>query len=323
MLAIENLSVRYPNTRRPAVEGVSLTVGDGEIVCVVGESGSGKSTLALACLRLLGDATVEGTIRVDGRDVLGMSPAELRAVRGREIGFVNQDALSSFSPLWTVGEQIAETVRAHTSASRAEAWRRTVEQLALVRVPNPERIARSYPHELSGGQRQRAALAMALVLKPRLLIADEPTSALDVTTAAHLLVLLRQLQRESAIGVLLITHDLRVVESVADRVAVMYAGVLGETGGSADVLGHPRFPYTRALMDSLDLARPRGALEGIRGVPPGLSQALTGCPFAPRCSRAQEVCARALPPPRTDGGVTYRCHFPYLEMEVAGADAHH
>ncbi len=319
MLAIENLVVRYPDTARPAVNSLSLEVGDGEMVCVVGESGSGKSTLALACLRLLGDgANVEGSIQLDGREILTMNRHEMRSVRGRQIGFVNQDALSSFSPLWTVGEQIAETIRVHTAASRSEAWRQTVEQLARVRLPNPERIAFSYPHELSGGQRQRAALAMALVLNPRLLIADEPTSALDVTTAAHLLALLKQLQREFAIGALLITHDLRVVESIADRVAVMYGGILGEIGAHDEVLRRPRFPYTKALMDSLDLGRERGKLGGIRGLPPGLSQALPGCPFAPRCDRAKAVCSGVLPQQSAVAGTTFRCHFPLLYEEARG-----
>lgn len=317
MLAIDTLTVRYPNTSRPAVNAVSLEVGDGEVVCVVGESGSGKSTLALACLRLLGEGVgVDGAIRLNGREILSMSRQELRVLRGPQIGFVNQDALSSFDPLWTVGEQIAETIRAHTRASRSAAWRQAVDQLGRVRLPMPERIAASYPHELSGGQRQRAALAMALVLKPRLLIADEPTSALDVTTAAHLLALIKQLQRESGIGVLLITHDLRVVESIADRVAVMYGGMLGEVGTRGDVLERPRFPYTKALMDSLDLDRPRGALEGIRGLPPGLSQSLPGCPFAPRCPRAQDICTRVLPDEARIDGTVFRCHFPLLHEEV-------
>jgi oligopeptide/dipeptide ABC transporter ATP-binding protein len=319
MLKVENLTVRYSRSLRPAVDRVSLEVGDGEVVCVVGESGSGKSTLALACLRLLGGgAGVEGKVDLNGRDLFALPDGELRKVRGREIGFVNQDALSSFSAYWTVGEQISETIRAHTGDSRTAAWRRTLEQLANVKVRNPERIARSYPHELSGGQRQRAALAMALALRPRLLVADEPTSALDVTTAAHLLALLRQLQREQNIGVLLITHDLRVVEAVADRVAVMYAGVLGEVGATRDVLKQPRYPYTKALIDSLDLERARGELQGVRGTPPGLSEKIAGCPFAPRCPRAEAVCSSAPPPPVKVGGSVVRCHFPYADQEAAG-----
>lgn len=314
MLKAEGLTVRYARTLRPAVDNVSLDVAAGEVVCVVGESGSGKSTLALAILRLLGSgAAVEGRVALDGRDILSLPDRALRKVRGRDIGFVNQDALSSFSAYWTVGEQIAETVRAHSDVSRTVAWRRAIEELANVRVRSPERIARSYPHELSGGQRQRAALAMALVLRPKLLIADEPTSALDVTTAAHLLALLGQLQRENGVGVLLITHDLRVVEAIADRVAVMYGGVLGEIGDRADVLKHPRYPYTRALIESLDLDRRRGTLHGIRGTPPGLSEAVAGCPFAPRCPRARKPCDSVAPPPVRVGRSVVRCHYPYVE----------
>lgn len=322
MLTIDHLTVRYPNTRRPAVDDFSLEVSDGEIVCVVGESGSGKSTLALACLRLLSeDVQTKGAVRLDGRDITKLQHGELRSVRGSKIGFINQDALSSFNALWTVGEQIAETIRAHTPANHSTAWAQAVAELERVRLPNPERIALSYPHELSGGQRQRAALAMALALRPKLLIADEPTSALDVTTATHLLALLRQLQREMRIGVLLITHDLRVVRAVGDRVAVVYAGILGELGARTVVLETPRFPYTQSLLDSLDLDRPRGTLKGIAGAPPGLSRAVTGCPFAPRCPRAQDICRNKLPPPETDGGSTYRCHFPLRHQEAVVADA--
>ncbi len=293
--------------------GVDLELHEGEILCVVGESGSGKSTLALACLRLLAEGTdVHGSIRLDGRDLLTLGHRELRSLRGRELGFVYQDALAAFSPLWTVGNQIAETVRAHEDVSRKEAWRRTVEQLAQVRVPDPERIARSYPHELSGGQRQRAALAMSLVLRPRVLIADEPTSALDATTGAHLLALLKQLQTELSLSVLLITHDMHVVELAADRIAVMYAGLIGEIGDRQAVFEQPRHPYTRALIASLDLERERGTLEGVPGAPPGLSQRLDGCPFWPRCPRADESCRMAVPAPRPVGHSVVRCHHPYV-----------
>jgi oligopeptide/dipeptide ABC transporter ATP-binding protein len=318
MLEIKDLTVRYENTVRPALTGVDLTVGGGEIVCVVGESGSGKSTLALASLGLLDEiARISGDIRVGSRPILELSPRELRDVRGRDVGFVYQDALTAFSPLWTVGEQIAETIRVHDGSARSVAWNRTLRQLAEVRVPEPERIARSYPHELSGGQRQRAALAMALVLEPKLLIADEPTSALDVTTGVHLLALLKQLQAKRSISVLLITHDMGVVDAVADRVAVLYAGLLGEIGERTDVLRSPRFPYTKALVDSVDLDRPRGKLGGIPGTPPGLSEEIDGCPFAPRCPRAQGICTIELPAEREIAGVTVRCHFPLVPEREA------
>jgi oligopeptide/dipeptide ABC transporter ATP-binding protein len=322
ILEVETLSVRYRGTARPAIEGVNLAVEEGEILCIVGESGSGKTTLALASLRLLGpDAAVTGAIRITGRDVLALRPRELRALRGAEVGFVYQDALSAFSPLWTVGEQIAETIRAHEECSRGEAFNRSVAQLGAMRLPDPERIARSYPHELSGGQRQRAALAMSLVLRPRLLIADEPTSALDVTTGAHLLALLKELQRELSLAVLLITHDMRVVEMVGDRVAVMYAGAISEIGARRAVFARPHHPYPAALLASLDLERDRGTLGGVAGTPPGLTENLAGCRFSPRCPGARELCRTTDPGASVIGESTVRCHFPLLK-EDADVGAH-
>ena len=310
-LELVDLEVHYRGTARAAVGGVSLNVDAGEIVCIVGESGSGKSTLALASLRLLDrEATVTGTIRLGGRDLLALDERELRRVRGSEVGFVYQDALSAFSPLWTVGEQIIETIRAHEACSRQDAHERTIAQLAAVRLPDPERMAGSYPHELSGGQRQRAALAMALVLRPRLLIADEPTSALDVTTGAHLLALLKQLQRELDLAVLLITHDMRVVQMAGERVAVMYAGGLSEIGSRESVFSQPHHPYTAALMGSLDLDRARGMLGGVPGAPPGLTSTMTGCRFAPRCPHATVRCSTEAPEARDVGRSVVRCHFP-------------
>lgn len=324
LFEIEGLTVRYPRTARAAVDTVDLEIREGEFLCIVGESGSGKTTLALACLRLLGeDVDVTGSIRLGKKDLLLLSKRELREIRGREIGFVYQDALTSFSPLCTVGGQISETIRAHEPCSRSDAWERTLEQLATVRLSEPDRIARSYPHELSGGQRQRAAIAMALALRPRLLIADEPTSALDVTTAAHILALLKELQSELGISVLLITHDMHVVEAVADRIGVMYAGVIGELGDSREVRLSPRYPYTKALIDSLDLDRPRGGLAGIPGAPPGLSELIAGCPFAPRCPRAGQPCRVSLPPVLSDSGPSVRCFFPLVSVPTeahAGAD---
>lgn len=321
-LELQELTVHYRGTSRAAVDRIDLSVAGGEIVCIVGESGSGKSTLALASLRLLDrDAVVAGAIRLNGRDLMGFDERELRQARGSEVGFVYQDALSAFSPLWTVGEQIVETIRAHEKCSRQDARQRTVAQLAAVRLPDPERMASSYPHELSGGQRQRAALAMALVLRPRLLIADEPTSALDVTTGAHLLALLKQLQRDLDLAVLLITHDMRVVQMAGDRVAVMYAGSLSELGSCQSVFLEPHHPYTAALMGSLDLDRARGALESVPGSPPGLAVKLAGCRFAPRCPHATDRCRAQAPEPRDAGGTVVRCHHP-LGVPITEDQAH-
>jgi oligopeptide/dipeptide ABC transporter ATP-binding protein len=322
-LELEGLTVHYHGTARAAVEDVSLTLERGETLCIVGESGAGKSTLALASLRLLGrDASVSGAVRLDGRDLLTLTPRELRSVRGAEVGFVYQDALSAFSPLWTVGEQIIETVRAHEDCSRSAALERAIAELSAVRLPDPERIARSYPHELSGGQRQRAALAMALVLRPRLVIADEPTTALDVTTGAHLLSLLNGLQRELSLAVLLITHDMRVVRMAGDRVAVMYAGSISEIADCASLFADPHHPYTAALLASLDLERERGTVGGVRGAPPGLTEDVAGCRFAPRCNYATDRCRVEDPEPREFRTSVLRCHHPLVSSPEANAHAH-
>jgi peptide/nickel transport system ATP-binding protein len=252
LLSLEDLTLRLPAgaDRAYAVEGVSLAVAPGEIVCVVGESGSGKSMTASAVMRLLPPRTqiARGRIEFDGRDLVGLSEAEMRRIRGAEIGMIFQDPMSALNPLRRVGDQIAEVFRLHTDLGRKEIRARVLSLLGNVQVQDPERALRSYPHQLSGGQRQRAMIAMALALEPRLLIADEPTTALDVTTQAQILKLIRALQRKIGTGVLFITHDFGVVADIADRVVVMQSGRIVEQGTAEQILRAPEHPYTRQLI---------------------------------------------------------------------------
>ena len=252
ILEIDKLSVALPRgaDRALALEGVSLALHAGEILCVVGESGSGKSMTANAVMRLLpvGVGVAGGAIRFEGSDLLALPEAEMRHLRGRRIAMVFQEPMTALNPLRSIGDQIGEAFRTHTSLGRAEIERRVLGHLEEVRLPDPRTAARAYPHELSGGQRQRAMIAMALALEPTVLIADEPTTALDVTTQAQILHLIRELQRKKGTAVLFITHDFGVVGEIADRVAVMQSGRLVETGTVAEVLDRPQHAYTRMLL---------------------------------------------------------------------------
>ncbi len=295
LLRIENLRTVYdlPGGRLAAVDGVSLSIGAGEAVGLVGESGCGKSATALSILRLIQPpGRIEtGAVRyaVNGgppRDLLQLSEAEMQGVRGAEIAMIFQEPLSAFNPVMSVGDQIMEGLRAHGRGSRREARDRAVAMLEAVAVPDAARRLRSYPHELSGGLRQRAMMAMALVCGPRLLIADEPTTAVDVTVQAQILELLKDLQRRFGLSLLLISHDLGVVASLAERVAVMYAGQIIELGPTQEVLSRPQHPYTAGLLRSLPgLEGPRrNRLATLPGTVPDLTQLPPGCRFEPRCS---------------------------------------
>jgi len=296
LLAVDNLRVEFAAQRVVhAVRGLSYTIAPGETLGLVGESGSGKSVSALALLGLLpkrvGRITA-GSVRIEGRELVGLPEDQLRHVRGARIAMIFQDPLSSLNPVLTVGRQITEGLETHRGLNHTAASKRAVELLDMVGIPAPRRRVHDYPHQFSGGMRQRAMIAMALACEPALLIADEPTTALDVTIRAQILDLLGRLRADLNMAVLMITHDLGVVAGFADRLAVMYAGRIVETGQTEDVLARPEHPYTVGLLQSLPrLDRPRQAeLNPIGGAPPDLARQIVGCPFAPRCAWRLDLC---------------------------------
>ena len=311
-----------------AVDGISYTVAPGETVALVGESGCGKSVSALSILRLVADPPgriVGGAIRFDGRDLLGLSAEEMRRVRGREIGMVFQEPMTSLNPVLRIGTQIAEPLRVHLNMTRTDAQARAVELLRLVGIADAERRLRQYPHHLSGGMRQRVMIAMALACNPKLILADEPTTALDVTIQAQILELMKDLTRRLGVALVLITHNLGVVARYADRVNVMYAGRIVESGSVADIFHRPRHPYTLALLNSVPRLD-RGArrrLVPVQGQPPDLARLDGGCAFRPRCPRAADPCARSAPSLDPAGpGHRAACFRPVDNMgEVDSADA--
>jgi len=289
-----------------AVDGLSFTLAAGETLAIVGESGCGKSITALSLMRLVPDPPgriVGGTVKLRGVDLLGLTEASMRGVRGKDIAMIFQEPMTSLNPVIMIGGQIAEVLTLHEGLSRAQARRKAVDMLRLVRIPEPEQRAKEYPHQLSGGMRQRAMIAMALACNPKVLIADEPTTALDVTIQAQILDIILELQRSLGTAVLLITHDLGVVAETAQRVIVMYAGRKVEEATVDDLFARPRHPYTHGLMASiprLALMRgendPAGRLQEIPGMVPALTNLPQGCVFAPRCAFAEERCRKAYPP---------------------------
>ena len=301
ILSVKDLTVSFATDGGVvrAVEGVSFSIDKGEILAIVGESGSGKSVTAQTILGLTRapNATITGSVEFDGRDLTQLDDEALREVRGKRIAMIFQDPMTSLNPVYRVGEQIVEMIRAHGKVSKKEARDSAVELLRSVGIPNPERRVHDYPHEFSGGMRQRVMIAMALALDPDVLIADEPTTALDVTVQAQILRLLDKLNRERGLAVVLITHDLGVVAEVADRVAVMYAGQIVEDATLDDLFYDPQHPYTWGLLGSLArLDQPRPIrLAQIAGSPPSLLNPPTGCRFAPRCPHEFDKCSE--PPP--------------------------
>jgi len=309
-----------------AVDGVSLALEPGRTLAVVGESGSGKSVTALSVLRLVAmppGRIVGGSIRFRGRDLLSLSEPEMRGIRGREISMIFQEPMTSLNPVYTCGAQIMEVLELHLKLDRAAARRQAIELLQRVGIPSPEQRVDEYPHQMSGGMRQRVMIAMALACRPALLIADEPTTALDVTIQAQILELLRSLQRELEMSVLLITHDLGVVAETADQVAVMYAGQVVETCGVRDAFHSTRHPYTAGLLASLprlgEETAPPGGRPGAGGGPrplrvipgqvPDPTRFPSGCRFHPRCPLAVERCRTEAPALRdVGGGHLARCH---------------
>jgi oligopeptide/dipeptide ABC transporter ATP-binding protein len=324
ILSVDDLRVSFATEDGvvQAVDGVSFQLAAGEILAIVGESGCGKSVTAqtLTGLTRASNTRITGSIDYRGRELNGLRDDQLRDVRGEQIAMVFQDPMCALNPVYRVGDQIAEMIRAHRDVSKRDAQARAVELLASVGIPNPDRRVRHYPHEFSGGMRQRVMIAMALALDPDVLIADEPTTALDVTIQAQILALIDRLNRERDLAVILITHDLGVVAEVADRVLVMYAGQVVEDATLDEIFYAPKHPYTWGLLGSLArLDQPRTErLTQIPGAPPSLlaptrpdvagQPALSGCRFAPRCSHVFEHCTE-LPPlePRTGGMHLDRC----------------
>ena len=277
-----------------AVDGVSFTLKKGETLGLVGESGCGKSVTSLSVMRLVPEPPgeiVSGDIRFNGRNLLSLDEAALQGVRGNDIAMIFQEPMTSLNPVFTCGDQIDEAVMLHQGLGRRAARAITVDMLNLVGIPDPDQRANEYPHQLSGGMRQRVMIAMALCCNPELLIADEPTTALDVTIQAQILELLDRLQREFGMAVLMITHNLGVIAEVADRVAVMYAGKIVETGTVDEIFANPQHPYTRGLLESIPkLNEEKSRLSVIPGTVPDATRFPAGCRFAPRCSLAEDVC---------------------------------
>jgi oligopeptide/dipeptide ABC transporter ATP-binding protein len=302
LLEIEGLKTQFftsAGTVR-AVDGVDYTVEEGETVAVVGESGCGKSVTALSIMRLVADPPgkiTDGQIRFKGTDLVALPEEEMRQIRGRDIGMVFQEPMTSLNPVLSIGRQLTETLETHFGMSREKADERAIELLGLVGIAEPERRLAQYPHHFSGGMRQRVMIAMALACDPKLIIADEPTTALDVTIQAQILELMKNLTREMGVAMIIITHNLGVVARYADRVNVMYAGKIVESGSAEEIYHHPRHPYTLALLKSvprLDLPR-GGKLDPVDGQPPDLARLDDGCAFRPRCKFATDSCAKGVP----------------------------
>jgi len=312
VLEVQDLRTSFPDgaERRNVVDGVSLAVAPGETLALVGESGCGKSLTALSILRLVPrPGRIEsGSIRVAGREVRDLSVGEMRRLRGGEVGMIFQEPMTSLNPVQTVGRQVVEAVRLHHDETLASARRHAISLFEQVGIPDPAARLDAYPHQLSGGMKQRVMIAMALASRPPVLIADEPTTALDVTVQAQILDLLRTLQREIGMALLLITHDFGTVNEIADHVAVMYAGKIVEQAPRRDLLAAPRHPYTQGLLRSLPArGRPGERLEEIPGTVPPPSEWARGCRFVTRCPRAFEPCPDIEPGPTPVGPAHHAC----------------
>jgi peptide/nickel transport system ATP-binding protein len=314
LLDVRDLTVQFPTQDGivNAVSGLSFTLRRGETLGIVGESGSGKSVTNLAILGLLNSkrSKIGGEILLHGKDLLKASPSELRDVRGKDVAMIFQDPFACLHPMYRVGSQIAEAVRAHVNVSKSAAFERAVEVLDAVGIPNARARAKDYPHQYSGGMRQRAMIAMALVHNPSVLIADEPTTALDVTVQAQILDLIDNVKRDFDIGVILVTHDLGVVAETAQTVMVMYAGRAVEHGPAREVFDRPQHPYTWGLLESMPSVEAKVAhLHAIEGSPPSVIHLPPGCAFNPRCPHRFEPCTKVRPPlVQMEGGHGDACH---------------
>jgi len=313
VLSLRHLKVDFVTRRGTlhAIDDVSFDIARGEILGVVGESGAGKTVTGLAVIGLIDPPgrISGGEIHLAGQRIDDLAPEAMRAVRGRRIGMIFQDPLTSLDPLYRVGDQLIETIRTHTTLSATAARRRAIDLLAEVGIPAPDRRIDGYPHEFSGGMRQRVVIALALCAEPELIIADEPTTALDVSVQAQIITLLKRLAREHGTAVMLVTHDMGVIAEIADRVAVMYAGRLAEIGPVRDVVRQPLHPYTRGLMGAIPTLDGVGAcLVQIPGTMPRLSAIPSGCAFHPRCPAAFERCRYERPEPRAVVQQVVACH---------------
>jgi peptide/nickel transport system ATP-binding protein len=321
LLEVDQLQTHFgtPDGVVRAVEGLSFSIDAGETVAIVGESGCGKSVTSMSILRLINEppGRIAGEIRFQGRNLLKVSEAEMRQLRGNDISMIFQEPMTSLNPVLTVGRQIGETFRLHQGLSAKQAEEKAVDMLTLVGIPAPARRVREYPHQLSGGMRQRVMIAMALACNPKLLIADEPTTALDVTIQAQILDLMRELKTRLGSAIMLITHDLGVVAEMAQRVVVMYAGRKVEEATVESLFANPLHPYTRGLLGAVPKLRSSLANEGrtklaeIPGLVPSLRKPIIGCPFAGRCSMVTDLCRRVAPAiePRVTPGHLVACHY--------------
>jgi oligopeptide/dipeptide ABC transporter ATP-binding protein len=328
VLEVRNLTVEFPTDDGivQAVRGVSFSLEPHQVLGIVGESGSGKSVTSLAIMGLLPrSARIRGEVNFQGRNLLRYSDKDLANIRGRKIAMIFQDPMTSLNPVYTVGWQLREAILAHQDISKDQAWKRSVELLDLVGIPNPKERATNYPHEFSGGMRQRAVIAMAMTNDPDVIIADEPTTALDVTVQAQVLDTLERVQENTSAGIVLITHDLGVVAGMADQVLVMYAGKPVEIGTVDQIYYDPRMPYALGLLGSLPRLDAKGEepLTPIRGAPPSLINLPPGCPFSPRCPMSRPHCDQEEPALRAIGGPGHlaACHYSEeLAGDVAAAE---
>ncbi|WP_048646346.1 ABC transporter ATP-binding protein [Nitratireductor soli] len=321
LLEVSGLKTQFPTASgvAKAVDGVSFRLERGEVLGLVGESGSGKSVTGFSLIGLVDEPgrIVEGSVRYEGRDLVGLPTSDLRRIRGKEIAMVFQDPMMTLNPLLSIATQMRLAIAAHERVSKAAARARSVAVLARVGIPAPESRLDAYPHQFSGGMRQRVAIAIALLHRPKIIIADEPTTALDVSIQAQILTEMKMLVDEIGMAMIWISHDLATVSSIADRIAVMYAGRIVESGPVGAVLRDPRHPYTQGLLDSLpSRTRPGEELRQIPGTTPSLLNLPQGCAFAPRCPRADDLC-KAVPVESVAMDRTYRCHHPETQRSAA------
>ena len=314
----EKLSFFTPAGEVKALNGVSFSMNEGEVLGIVGESGSGKSVTAYSIMGLTAypGKLIGGTIYFNGHQIEKMSEKEMRKIRGNEVSIIFQDPMTSLNPVYTIGNQITEVIRLHTGKSKKEAYDRAKELLELVGINEPTKRLKQYPHELSGGMRQRVMIAIALACEPKLLIADEPTTALDVTIQAQILELMQELRQKLGMSIIMITHDLGVVASMCERIAVMYAGHIVEYGTADEIFYEPKHEYTKGLINSIPKlsAQEIERLVPIEGQPVDLLNPPAGCPFAPRCVNCMKICLREMPP-KTELSDTHYSHCWLLQKE--------